>query len=127
MVVDDDPVLTKYLEELLEDRGYQVTALTDSWEALGLFESDPQAVDLVLTDQTMPNLAGDKLAKAMLARRPDLPVIICTGYSDRMDEERAKDLHIAGYFTKPVDPAKLTSLMSTLLNTDRERGSLRKD
>jgi len=118
MVVDDDPALTGYLKELLQERGYQVTALTDSREALDLFEQDPQAFDLLLTDQTMPRLAGDKLAQAMLAQRPDLPVILCTGYSDRIDAGRARQLNIRGYFTKPVDPDRLTNLMSSLLTTD---------
>ncbi|GMQ83980.1 MAG: hypothetical protein BMS9Abin06_0728 [Gammaproteobacteria bacterium] len=118
MVVDDDPALTGYLKELLQGQGYQVTALTDSREALDLFEQDPQAIDLVLTDQTMPRLAGDRLAQAMLAQRPDLPVILCTGYSDRIDAGRARQLNIRGYFTKPVDPDRLTDLMSSLLTTD---------
>ncbi|GMQ87330.1 MAG: hypothetical protein BMS9Abin08_0530 [Gammaproteobacteria bacterium] len=117
MVVDDDPALTGYLKELLQGRGYQVTALTDSREALDLFEQDPQAIDLVLTDQTMPRLAGDRLAQAMLAQRPDLPVILCSGYSDRIDAVKARQLNIRGYFTKPVDPDRLTSLMSSLLKT----------
>jgi len=117
MVVDDDPALTGYLEDLLQKQGYQVTAVTDSREALSLFEQDPQAIDLVVTDQTMPRLAGDRLAQAMLARRPDLPVILCTGYSDRIDAVRARQLNIRGYFTKPVDPVRLTRLMSNLLST----------
>jgi PAS domain S-box-containing protein len=115
MVVDDDPALTGYLKELLQKQGYEVTALTDSREALELFEQNPEAVDLLLTDQTMPRLAGDRLAQAMLAQRPDLPVILCTGYSDRIDAEKARQLNIRGYFTKPVDPDKLTSLMHNLL------------
>jgi len=117
MVVDDDPALTGYLEDLLQKQGYQVTALTDSREALDLFENNPQAIDLVVTDQTMPRLAGDRLAQAILARRPDLPVILCTGYSDRIDAVRAGQLNICGYFTKPVDPVRLTRLMSNLLST----------
>ncbi|HED19277.1 MAG TPA: response regulator [Gammaproteobacteria bacterium] len=117
MVVDDDPSLTLYLKELLQERGYRVTALTDARAALDLFEQDPAAVDLLLTDQTMPKLAGDQLAQAMLARRPDLPVILCTGYSDRIDAETAGQLNIRGYFTKPVDPDKLTRLMNNLLAT----------
>ena len=118
MVVDDDPALTGYLKELLQERGYQVTALTDSREALDLFERDPGAIDLLLTDQTMPGLAGDRLAQAMLARRPDLPVILCTGYSDRIDAGKASKMNIRGYFTKPIDPDKLTNLMNNLLATD---------
>jgi len=117
MVIDDDPALTGYLEELLQEQGYQVTALTDSRQALDLFKQDPQAIDLVLTDQTMPRLAGDRLAQIMLAQRPDLPVILCTGYSDRIDAGKATQLNIRGYFTKPVDPVRLTNMMSSLLNT----------
>ncbi|HHJ17409.1 MAG TPA: response regulator [Gammaproteobacteria bacterium] len=118
MVVDDDPALTHYLEELLQERGYRVTALTDSREALQHFEQDPHAIDLLLTDQTMPGLAGIRLAQAMLARRPDLPVILCTGYSDKVDAGKAHAMNISGYFTKPVDPVRLTRLMHTLLTQD---------
>jgi len=115
MVVDDDPALTHYLEELLQERGYRVTALTDSREALQRFEQDPHAIDLLLTDQTMPGLAGIRLAQAVLARRPDLPVILCTGYSDKVDAGKARAMNIRGYFTKPVDPVRLTRLMHSLL------------
>ena len=118
MVVDDDPALTRYLEELLQEQGYRVTALTDSREALQCFEQNPHAIDLLLTDQTMPGLAGVRLAQAVLARRPDLPVIMCTGYSDSVDAGKARAMNIRGYLSKPVDPVRLTRLMHTLLTSD---------
>ncbi len=69
--------------------GYRVTAMTDSRKALSKLQKHPHAFDLVITDQTMPGLTGTELAKQAMAIRPDLPVVLCTGYSDVISPERA--------------------------------------
>ena len=117
MVVDDDPALAAYLKELLSNRGYTVELFLDPCEALGAFESNPTTFDLVLTDQTMPILPGHKLAQALMNKRPDIPIILCTGYSEVIDEPKSKTLNIKGYLQKPVESNKLIELMNSLMST----------
>ncbi len=81
-VVDDDPVVALYLGELLHEHGFAVTTFADPQQALRAYEADPRCVDVVVTDQRMPELSGDLLARAMLKLRPQMRVILCTGYSD---------------------------------------------
>lgn len=118
MVVDDDPELGGFLKEMLSSRGYNVELFNDPCEALGAFEINPNLFDLVLTDQTMPVLPGHKLAQALLHKRPDLPIILCTGYSEVMDEEKSKALNIKGYVQKPVESNKLVQLMNNLISPE---------
>jgi CheY-like chemotaxis protein len=106
-VVDDEPVVVFYLTELLRDKGCEVTGFSDSRQALGAFGADPQGVDVVVTDQRMPGLAGDALAMAMLRLRPRVCVVLCTGFSDQIDERRAKAIGIRHYLRKPFDAAAL--------------------
>lgn len=106
MVVDDENDIVGYLKDLLEGSGYQVSTYTDSRAALRDFENDPDAVDMVLTDQEMAELNGFMLAKAMLALRADLPVAICTGYSGDLDERALQEAGIQSLLIKPV-PKKL--------------------
>lgn len=106
-VVDDEPVVVFYLTEMLRDKGCEVTGFSDSRLALGAFGADPQGVDVVVTDQRMPGLAGDALAMAMLRLRPRICVVLCTGYSDQIDERRAKAIGIQHYLRKPFDAAAL--------------------
>jgi CheY-like chemotaxis protein len=100
--VDDEPAVTGYLTEMLIAAGYRVTAFTDPVHALERFRSGPDEVDLVVTDQTMPHMSGAGLAEVLLDTRPDLPVILCTGFSERIDEQGAQRLGIRHFFRKPV-------------------------
>jgi CheY-like chemotaxis protein len=115
LVVDDETRLVSYYAELLEGQGYRVTGITDAREALLFFRSTPEDIDLVITDQTMPDMTGIQLAQALLAIRPELPVILCTGYSDEIDARSAKALQVAEYFQKPVLPADLINRVGELL------------
>lgn len=115
LVVDDEPRLVNYYAELLESQGYRVTGVTDAREALRYFTDAPHAVDLVITDQTMPEMTGVHLARTMLELRPDLPLILCTGYSEEIDAESAKALAITAYFEKPVLPADLIRRVGEIL------------
>ncbi len=115
LVVDDEPQLVSIQEERLKRRGYQVTALTDSQEALSIFREQPDRFDLLLTDQTMPVLTGADLAQAVLELNPALPIILCTGYSDTFPEEKALAMGIKKYFTKPVSEAELFDAVRRLL------------
>lgn len=106
-VVDDDPVVALYLGELLHEHGFAVTTFADPQQALRTYEADPRCVDVVITDQRMPALSGDLLAGAMLRLRPQMRVILCTGYSDQIDEQRALAMGVQHYFRKPFDAQAL--------------------
>ena len=114
-VVEDQEPLAAYYQDLLQEQGYRVTVFTDPTEALYAFQVDSDSMDLVLTDQTMPYLSGAELAAAMFARRPELPVILVTGYSETMNAEEAKRLGIRCYLNKPVDGNKLLEILETEL------------
>jgi PAS domain S-box-containing protein len=107
MVVDDERVVSAMLHELLSFHGAQVTTFNRSEEALSAFERATQGIDMVITDETMPGLSGLDMAKAMLKRRPDLPVILCTGHSEHVNAEIARQSGIAEFIYKPVDVKKL--------------------
>jgi PAS domain S-box-containing protein len=115
-VVEDQESLAAYYQELLQEQGYRVTVFTDPVNALHAFQLDPGSVDLVITDQTMPYLSGAELAAAALAIRPELPVILVTGYSESINAEEAKRLGIRCYLNKPVDGNKLLAILAAELN-----------
>lgn len=102
LLVDDDESITVINKTILEKLGYKVTASTDSVEALEIFLKDPDSFDLIITDMTMPNLTGADLAKQLIATRTDIPIILSTGHSDLIDEEKAKEIGIKGYLKKPL-------------------------
>ena len=107
LVVDDEALQAQTLQIMLERLGYRVVAESESLKALEVFRSDPGAFDLVLTDQEMPRFSGAKLAEAVLRLRPDIPVILCTGYSETVDEETAKALGIRLFLMKPYSVREL--------------------
>jgi two-component system cell cycle sensor histidine kinase/response regulator CckA len=102
LFVDDELMISRLGEQVLVRLGHQVTALTDSLAALEMFSKDPQSFDLVITDQTMPNLTGIQLAKKMLATRPDLPIILSTGYSESISVEQVRAVGIREFLMKPI-------------------------
>jgi len=102
LFVDDEDGLVEVGKRMLESMGFTVVAESDPLKALEAFERDPKGFDLLVTDQTMPGLTGAELAKMVLAKRPDLPVIVCTGFSETLNRERARELGIKGYLHKPV-------------------------
>jgi len=92
LFVDDEQVLVNIGKEMLERLGYEVTARTSSIEALELFRVKPDQFDLVITDMTMPNMTGEKLAKEIMGIRADIPIILCTGYSEHIGRESAEKI-----------------------------------
>lgn len=115
LVVDDEASVAGFLGELLESRGYCVQVVNDSDTALQRFRDDPGAFDLVVMDQTMPGMTGMELAGALLDMRPALPIILCTGYSEEVDEARARARGIRGYLTKPLSVRALLETVRELL------------
>jgi CheY-like chemotaxis protein len=89
---------------------------TDSRQALALFESNSDQFDMVITDQTMPGLTGLELSVALLQVKPDLPIILCTGYSNNASEERAKKIGIKAFLKKPLVLSHLAQTTRSLLD-----------
>jgi CheY-like chemotaxis protein len=101
LFVDDEEALVLLGQSMLEDLGYRVTTSTDSTEALSAFSSQPEDFDLVITDQSMPRLNGADFAKALLEIRPALPIILVTGYSAGLSQEKARATGIRELIAKP--------------------------
>jgi len=116
LVVDDEAAIVKLTTLMLERLGYKVSSRTDSVEALELFKAAPDDYDLVLSDMTMPNLSGDRLTIELLNTRPDIPVILCTGYSKKMSEEAAADIGIKAFAFKPIVKADLARTVRRVLD-----------
>ena len=116
LLVDDEPSIVHISDAILSTLGYRVTAEMDSLAALERFKANPLAVDLLLTDQTMPGLTGSELAKAALQIRPDLPVILCTGYTTALSEKEALGIGIRRYAIKPLNTARLAALVREALD-----------
>ena len=89
LFVDDEPFQVELGQQMLSRLGYRVTAVPDSREALSRFRASPDHYDLVITDMTMPHMTGDALAEQILRIRPGVPVILCTGYSERLGNSDA--------------------------------------
>jgi len=115
LVVDDEEVIAMFLSELLKLAGYQVSMMTTSTEALALFELNPKKFDLVITDQTMPNITGGELAKKMLQIRSDIPIILCTGHSIKINESSSNALGIKRFLQKPLNSNELLESIGELL------------
>ena len=118
LFIDDEEMLADLGQNLLEMIGYTVTVTLNSLEALDIFRSDPQAFDLVITDMTMPGLTGKELARELIAVRPDIPIIICTGFSEQINEKQARETGIRGYIMKPYT---VNSLNTTIRKALAER------
>ena len=115
LLVDDEPALVDVGRQLLEKLGYRVSTAGGSLEALELFRKAPQAIDLVLTDMTMPKTTGDKLAVELLKIRPGLPIILVTGYSTNISAEKALKMGITAFLPKPLVAADLAGVVRKAL------------
>lgn len=118
LLVDDEGALVNLIRQVLEGLGYQVDAFTDSVQALERFRADPGLFDLVITDLTMPGLSGDRLVEEMLSLRPSLPVILCTGYSERVDGPRARALGVRAFMFKPLSSSNLSETVRRVLDEE---------
>jgi two-component system, cell cycle sensor histidine kinase and response regulator CckA len=121
LLVDDQDFLLKMMSISLSRLGYKVTASESSVEALKLFQSDPFAFDLVITDQTMPFMTGADMAKNMLLIRPAIPIILCTGFSTSISSEQARVMGIRRYVMKPVMMNEFACLIRDVLEDDQRQ------
>ena len=115
LFVDDEFSIVESNKMLLEKIGYTVREFTNPLEALSAFKSDPNSFDLVISDVTMPKMNGVDLSKNLRKIRPDIPVIICSGHSSHMDEEKALKLNINAYTMKPVTASQIAVLIRKVL------------
>ena len=116
LIVDDEPALVATCQNILQRLGYTVEAHTNSLKLLDVFKKDPANFDLVITDMTMPDMTGEKLAQEILAIRPDMPIILCTGYSEKISEETVKDLGVQSYLEKPLNSHLLAETVRQVLD-----------
>jgi PAS domain S-box-containing protein len=117
LFIDDEYEMAKMGKELLEELGYKVSMRTSSIEALELFHSKAQGFDLVITDMTMPNLTGDKLAIEMLKIKPEIPIILCAGFGDWISEGKAKNIGIREFAMKPIMKRDIAQKIRRALDT----------
>ncbi|MDR3570143.1 MAG: PAS domain S-box protein [Syntrophobacteraceae bacterium] len=118
LVVDDEPTLAEATKKILERLGYHVAVRTNGVEALAAFRDQPRNTrfDLVITDMTMPHLTGIALAKELLRLEPDLPILLCTGFSEQTDAEKAERIGIKGFLMKPVVLKDLAAMVRKVLD-----------
>ena len=116
LFIDDEEALVEIGRELLEELGYRVTAATGSLGALAAFKADPSRFDLVITDQTMPDMTGIELAKEILTLKPEMAIIMCTGFSDLVDAGTAQAAGIKAFAMKPLTKGEIARIIRKVLD-----------
>ena len=115
MVVDDNESQAHLIQEILKSSAYEVMVFNDSVEAIDYFTEQPHTIDLIVTDQIMPKMRGTELAEKALQISPNLPIIMCTAYSENVSEIVAKSLGFAGYIPKPINIRNLRNMIEELV------------
>ncbi len=116
LVVDDQAAVLKVTSKILEILGYTVTTCSLSREALAVFSCNPDEFDLIITDLTMPSLTGLELCREVKKQRETIPVILCSGYGEKLSGEKLCEAGFSSWFSKPVTLEKLASTVRTVLN-----------
>jgi DNA-binding NtrC family response regulator len=116
LLVDDEETVVDMAGEVLTGIGYQVVSRTSSRDALALLRMDPSRFDLVITDQTMPELTGIELAKEILSIRADMPIILCTGFSNVVDADVARQAGIRAFAMKPLTKKEIAKTIREVLD-----------
>jgi two-component system, cell cycle sensor histidine kinase and response regulator CckA len=117
LFVDDEFGLVSIAQKGLSALGYTVHGCAGSLEALDTFRQNPELFDLVVTDQTMPGMTGGELTKKILSVRPELPVILCTGFSEHLKPEDAMQMGISKYLEKPLTAAEISAAIRDVLDS----------
>jgi CheY-like chemotaxis protein len=125
LLVDDESSIIKMVTLMLNRSGYDVIGKTSSSNALKAFKENPEQFDLVISDMTMPEMAGDQFVQEIKQICPDIPVILCTGHSNRMDENKAKEVGIDAFMMKPFSKKDLTRTIPEVLKRS-QTGSIEK-
>ena len=124
LLVDDEPTLAYAAGQMLQRLGYSVVTRTSSLEALALFQDSPQNFDLVITDMTMPKITGAELSQAMIRVRPDIPIVLCTGFSELITEENAAAFGIRAYVMKPIVTREIAQTLRKVLDGDPDQAAI---
>ncbi len=117
LLVDDETEIVSMEKEMLELLGYEVTAFSSSADALECFKTAPDAFDLVITDMGMPEMSGDRLAGKLRKIQPGIPLVICTGFSQILDRDKAVSLGFNGFLYKPVVMKDLAFTIRSILDS----------
>ncbi len=121
LFVDDEEALVGMGQQMLESLGYEIVARTSSIDALKVFRTQPDKFDLVITDMTMPNMTGAELAKKIMRIRSDIPIVLCTGFSEVISEEKAKAIGIREFVMKPIIRQKIAKIIRRVLDQEKEQ------
>jgi nitrogen-specific signal transduction histidine kinase/CheY-like chemotaxis protein len=116
LLVDDEEMMVDVTRQILERLGFDVVAKTSSIEALEAFQEEPDEFDLVITDQVMPNMTGTQLAKSLISIRPDIPVILCSGFPEDVSTEELKSIGIKEFFMKPISREEIAVIIRAVLD-----------
>ncbi len=120
LFVDDEKVIVEVAKRMLEGLGYKITALADSKEALKVFQTQPDAFDLVISDQTMPHITGYEMIREILKTRPGIPTILCTGHSSQVDKKKAVKHGITEFMLKPIKFEELAVSIRNVLDNNKQ-------
>ena len=120
LFVDDEEMIVFLAQQTLVQLGYHVTSLTSSMAALEAFKAKPDNYDLVITDMTMPKMTGAQLTAELQEIRPDIPVILCTGFSETIDEEKIEIMGISAYIMKPILRNEMAEVIRRVLDERKE-------
>ncbi|MCX8043001.1 MAG: response regulator [Desulfobacterota bacterium] len=127
LLVDDEQSIVDIGMQILTRLGYKVTGICDAREALALFHSTPDAFDVVITDYTMPRLTGDELIREIHSVRADIPIVLCTGYSDKMTREDALALGAQEFALKPLTQAMYAEVVHNVLNQSTRQKQVKRE
>jgi len=119
LLVDDEISVAKLEGQMLSRLGYRVTVKTESNDALNTFKANPNSFDLVISDMTMPGMTGDQLTKKIISIKPGIPIIICTGFSERINKDQAKMLGVKGFLMKPVIKSDMAQMVRNVLDESK--------
>ncbi|MDH4318723.1 MAG: response regulator, partial [Desulfobulbaceae bacterium] len=122
LIVDDEEIIVEIAQRILKSLGYKVTAQTDCPGAWEMLRNHPLDFDLVITDMTMPHMTGMDLAKEYLAIRPDGLIILCTGFSEQADEEKAKAIGVREFVMKPIIKKDFARIVRKVLDGSCQDG-----
>jgi len=122
MVIDDEESILSSTKDLLEDYGYQIKGFSNATSAFKAFKKNPAQFDLILTDMTMPKMTGDNFSYRAIKIRSDIPIILCTGYSENISEIKALKIGIKKYLLKPIEKQTLLTSIREVLEKSRGKG-----
>jgi len=114
--VDDEQVIVYIGEKTLGQLGYDVVTKANGVDALELFRADPDRFDLVITDMTMPRMTGDQFARELIKLRPDIPIILCTGFNPKISKEQAGKIGIKAFVMKPLVRRDMANIVRKVLD-----------